>query len=286
MKSLFTARCKHLVACLLVVLTVAACSQKPLTAKQILDQAYPIFDQKHACWISDDGDGSRYCMKLDAEQKLTLKDGERLYVITSGELVDDKGESIASHANIGSVGAFVAESRNGKSEVIAANPSIQVGSSGVGPTAWKLVKLGPADYWGWQNTWGDCHQGYCGSRYSILAPYGKSVKEVGSMTANYDDTGACGGMTDKLDENGNAVLDENGEPIQVDVDCDKASSFVESSLKIDTQNPNVKVYPILLTLTGRDKSAELKSQIWKFNFDSKAWSYKAPKNYPLADKDF
>jgi hypothetical protein len=30
-------------------------------------------------------------MKLDSEQKLTLKDGERLYVIASGELVDDQG---------------------------------------------------------------------------------------------------------------------------------------------------------------------------------------------------
>lgn len=60
--------------CFLLLLFVSACSQKPLTAKQILDQAYPVFDQKHAFWISDDGDGDggRYCMKLDSEQKLTL----------------------------------------------------------------------------------------------------------------------------------------------------------------------------------------------------------------------
>ncbi len=280
-----TVKIKHTVYFLLL-LFVSACSQKPLTAKQILDQAYPAYDQKHACWISDDGDGGRYCMKLDSEQKLTLEDAERLYVIASGELVDDQGESNASHASLGSVGAFIAEARDGKSEVIAANPAIQAGSSGVGPTAWKFVKLGPADYWGWQNAWGDCHQGYCGSRYSILAPYGKSVKEIGFITSSYDDTGACGGTTDKLDAEGNAVLDENDEPVQVDVDCNKNSSQVQSTLKVDTKNPNVKVYPLLITLSGSENGEKVSSKPWVFSFDSKKWSYKTPANYPLADKDF
>lgn len=145
-------------------------------------------------------------------------------MIASGELVDAQGESNASHASLGSVGAFVAESRNEGSEVIAANPAIQADSSGIGPTAWKLVKLGSAGYWGWQNAWGDCHQGYCGSRYSILAPFGKSVKEIGFITSEYDDKGACGSTTDKLDADGDPVLDENGEAIQVEVDCSKTAS--------------------------------------------------------------
>ena len=266
---------------------VSACSQNPLTAKQILDQAYPVYDQKHACWISDDGDGSRYCMKLDTEQKLTLKEAERLYVIASGELVDEQGESIASHANIGSVGAFVAETRNGKSEVIAANPAIQAGASGIGPTGWKLVKLGPADYWGWQNTWGDCHQGYCGNRYSILAPYGKSVKEIGSMTADYDTSGACGGATtDKLDESGNTILDEKGEPIQMDLSCEQTSITMGSTLRIDTRNAKAKVYPMLITVTGYDKGVQIPPKAWRFTFDSKKWQYQQPANYPLAEADF
>ncbi len=286
MKILFTARCRHLAAYLFILFAVAACSQKPLTAKQILDQAYPGFDQKHACWISDDGDSGRYCMKLDSEQKLTLKDGERLYVIASGELVDDQGESNTSHASLGSVGAFVAETRHGKSKVIAANPAIPAGASGAGPTAWKLVKLGPADYWGWQNAWGDCHQGYCGSRYSILAPYGKDVKEIGYITSDYDDTGACGEMTEKVDEVGNPVLDENGDSIEVEIDCNKTSSLVQSTLKIDTQDSNVKVYPLLITLTGHDKGAKLYPKPWVIHFDSKKWRYTEPANYPLADKDF
>lgn len=272
--------------CFLLLLFVSACSQKPLTAKQILDQAYPVFDQKHACWLSDDGDGGRYCLKFDSEQKLTLKDGERLYVIASGELVDAQGESNASHASLGSVGAFVAESRNGRSEVIAANPAIQTGSSGIGPIAWKLVKLGPADYWGWQNAWGDCHQGYCGSRYSFFAPYGKSVKEIGFITSEYDDTGACGGTTDKLDADGDPLLDENGEAIQVEDDFSKTASSLQSTLKIDTQNSKVKVYPLLIAITGQEAGVVVKPKTWMFNFDSKSWQYKEPANYPLADKDF
>jgi hypothetical protein len=93
-------------------------------------------------------------------------------------------------------------------------------------------------------------------------------------------------MTDKLDENGDAVLDENGEPIQVDVDCNKNSSQVKSTLKVDTKNPNVKVYPLLITLGGSDKGEKVNAKPWIFNFDSKNWKYKEPANYPLADKDF
>jgi hypothetical protein len=70
-------------------------------------------------------------MKLDRKQKLTLHDGVRLYVIASGEIVVDQGESNAGYVNIGLVGKFVAETRNGKSEVIAANPAIQAVSSGL-----------------------------------------------------------------------------------------------------------------------------------------------------------
>lgn len=271
---------------LLVLFGLAACSEKPLTAKQILDQAYPVYDQKHTCWIYEGGEYGRYCMTLDSEQKLTLKEGERLYVMAVGNLVDEHGEPNEGHVFIGAVGAFVAETRNGKSAVIAANPNIQAGASGFGPTGWKLVKLGAADYWGWQNTWGDCHQGYCGSHYSILAPYGKSVKEIGSMTADYDNMGACGGTEDKLDENGNTVLDEKGEPVQVEIDCEKTATAMETTLKIDTQNAQAKVYPLLITVTGQDAGVALTPKAWRFTFDSKKWQYQQPANYPLADADF
>ena len=280
------ARCQRLAIYLLVLLTFVACGQKPLTSKQVLDQAYPIYDQKHACWISDDGDAGRYCLKLDGEQKLTLKDSERLYVLVSGNLVDENGENSGGHVSIGAVGAFVAEARDGKSQVIAANPLIPAGAFGVGPVKWKLVKLGPADYWGWQNSWGDCHQGYCGSRYSILAPFGKSVKEIGFITAEYDDSGACSGMTEKLDDDGNVVTDENGEPIEVEVDCNKTSTTIQSKLKIDNKNSNVKVYPLLIILTGRDKGRDLKPKSWVFKFDNKKWQYKDPAGYPIANADF
>lgn len=286
MKFLSMARCSHLAIYLLVLLTITACGEKPLTAKQVLDQAYPVYDQKHACWISDDGDAGRYCMKLDSEKKLTLKDSERLYVMVSGSLVDENGDNNGGHSSIGAVGAFVSEARDGKNQVIAANPLIAAGAFGVGPVNWQLVKLGPNDYWGWQNTWGDCHQGYCGSRYTILAPYGKSVKEIGFITGEFDNTGACGGVTEKLDDEGNLVMDENGDPIEIEVDCNKTSTSIQSQLIIDTKSTKVKVYPLLITLTGRDKGIEVKSKAWVFNFDYKKWQYKDPANYPIADADF
>jgi hypothetical protein len=74
--------------------------------------------------------------------------------------------------------------------------------------------------------------------------------------------------------------------IQVEVDCSKTASSLQSKLKIDTQNSKVKVYPLSITITGQDAGLVLKPRTWVFNFDSNSWQYKEPANYPLADKDF
>lgn len=251
-----------------------ACSQKPLSTKEILDQVYPFYDAKHSCWIATEPNGGRYCMKIDTAKKLTLKDGERMYLLASGEIVDDAGEPNGAHMNVGMVGAFITETRNGKSTVLASNPYIYVGSSGSGPRDWALMKLGTADYWGWQNTSGDCHQGYCGSYYSILAPYGKSIRDIASVVSQFDDSGACYGTT--TDENSN----------EVEVNCDEVSSSLQTTLKVDSTNSYAKVYPLLITLTGKEKGKKIAPKTWVFNFDDNNWNYQVPKDYPLADKDF
>ena len=80
-------------------------------------------------------------MKIDSEQKIMLNNGERLYLIVSGQSVDESGEPNGSHASIGAVGAFITEKRNGKTQIVASNRMIYAGSFGDGPTKWKLVKI-------------------------------------------------------------------------------------------------------------------------------------------------
>jgi hypothetical protein len=82
----------------------------------------------------------------------------------------------------GVVGAFVIEEQNGKDVIIAQDKNIEIGSYGKAPREWKLVKLAPSDYWGWINQDGCGKQGYYNSWYSILAPYGKTIKYLGEIT--------------------------------------------------------------------------------------------------------
>ncbi len=267
-----------LIACFAAL---TACKQpaEPLTAKQVLDKAYPQFDIKHACWIAQDAEGISACMKLDSEKLLHLPSGDRLYVLAAGELVDEHGEPNGGHNSNGFVGAFVAETIAGKTTLIASNPTFPSGAFGRAPTGWKLLQLGPSDYWGWQNTWGDAHQGYSGDSNTILAPYGKSIIELAMMVASYDDTGAIDPDACKQ-----AVTDDSADPVEPPP-CQQPS-MIASTLKIDDSNQKVKVYPLQITVTGTDAGAPLTPKTYSFAFDTKKWTYKTPADYPLADKDF
>jgi hypothetical protein len=159
----------------------------------------------------------------------------------------------------------VVQNHAGKSEIIAANPAISVGVFGAAPAKWKLVELGAAGYWGWLNTFGDCHQGYCGSVYSLLAPYGKSIHDLSDIVANFEDAGACN---------------------EDEASCAASTSNMQSSLKIDATKPELKVYPLQITVSGKDVGQELTPKVFTFTFDEKKWAYQAPADYPLANKDF
>ena len=253
---------------ILLVLTtlLAACKQpEPLTAKQVLDSVYPQYDTKHACWLAEDKDSSPYCMKLDSEKTLHLASGDRLYVLVSGGMVDENGESSGGHASSGLVGAFVAETVSSKTKIIAGNASIPSGTFGQAPNGWKLVQLGASDYWGWLNSWGDCHQGDCGSFYTILTPYGKSIKDTGLITQSLDNTGACADDEDV---------------------CSKTTVKLESTLKIDTSNQAARVYPLQITIAGVDRDIKIKPTTWTLTFDTKKWVYQEPKDYALSGRDF
>ncbi|MFC5476227.1 SHOCT domain-containing protein [Paraherbaspirillum soli] len=240
--------------------TIAADLQAP--SKQLLDKVYGQYDQKTACWPAiDDESSQNYCMKLVHAEKITSVTGERVYVLAAGEPVDEEGHPDGGHLTPGMVGAFILENHDGQPEIIASDPKMLIGADRQPPSPWKLIKLGASDYIGWQSTWSDCHQGYCGSRYAILAPYGKGIRDLAHMlTASYDNSGAMS-------------------------DPNKVSS-IETKLEMDASVIDEKVYPLLLTVTGDKNGKKLTRKTWKIPFDQKEWVYVEPKVWPLDDADF
>ncbi|HLA33579.1 MAG TPA: hypothetical protein VJ001_01790 [Rhodocyclaceae bacterium] len=230
-----------------------------VSSHRVLDKFYGKRDDMHNCWFAVDAeDNQRYCMKIDRADKVSTPTEQRLYVLATGIAVNDEGKPDGAHVSSGLVGAFVIEDRNGQMEIVAANPKIPIGASGSAPTNWKFHQFGPADYWGWLNTTWDCHQGYCGGRYSILAPYGKSIRDLAGFAAYYTDIGAVG---------------DNG-------------TIIDSKLEIDSSKIDSKVFPLLIAVTGIDKEKELQSKTWTIRFNPKKWSYMAPKDWPLEGRDF
>lgn len=229
-------------------------------AQSVLNKVYSGYDKKHQCWLVVDNE-QRYCMKIDKIDSVSTEIGDRLYVLVTGVAVNNEGESDTNHAILGLVGGFVIEQRNNRSEIIAGHPKISAGSSGTGPTEWQFVKLGPLDYWGWQNTWGDCHQGYCGTRYSILAPHNKTIKDLAGIIASFTDEGHC-----------------------VDEKCN--STTIDSNLEIDATQINEKVFPLMITVSGTNEGKKLTPKTWTIPFDTKKWSYVEPKDWPLKDREF
>ncbi|MGB0127918.1 MAG: hypothetical protein WBP72_09790 [Rhodocyclaceae bacterium] len=239
-------------------------AQADVSPKQVLDKVYGNYDKKHGCWIAVDTENDqRYCMKLDRSDKVSAENGQRLYVLVAGDAVDERGEPNGSHASAGMVGAFVVEQRGNAAEIVSGDAKILAGASGSGPTKWKFVKLGPADYWGWLNSAGDCHQGYCGSRYVILAPYGKKIRDLAGIVESYSDAGACG-----------------------DKRCERKSSSLETKLEIDATRIDEKVFPLLVTVSGQDKGKRLAPKTWTVPFDAAKWNYAQPANWPLRDREF
>ena len=232
--------------------------------ESVLSRVYENYIKKSSCWTTVlQESGQKYCMKLDRTDRVVVDGVSRLYILATGTAIDDKGEENGSHAAPGLVGAFVLEERGQDIQLLAGDAKILIGSNGMAPTKWKFVKLGPANYWGWLNTAGDCHQGSCGSRYAILAPYGKRIRDLAGFPASADNSGAC---TDKQ--------------------CEAKSMQLESTFEIDSSQLTEKIFPLLITTSGKADGRKFRSKEWTFPFNETKWQYVSPKAWPLNGAEF
>jgi len=247
---------KHLP--ILAAFGLAFSAQAEMAPEPILDKAYGKPNKASGCWMATDKDGQRYCMKIDHAEPRDTVSGRRLYLIVTGHALNEKGEPEDSHASSGLVGAFVAEEQQGQTVLLASNAKIPLGSYGEAPKDWGLRLLGPSDYWGWVNTSGDGNQGVFASWHKILAPYGKSIRELGNIPASFDNEGACG-----------------------DKRCERSTTSLESTLDIDANQTSQRVFPLRVTVTGNLKGKPLAPKTWTLPFDSQRWSYVLPADWPF-----
>ena len=228
---------------------------------QLLDGVYKKYMRQKECWIASNENQQNYCMKIDSFDKVTVKGVNRFYAVLSGTAVDAKGEESGSHSTSGLVAAFVMEESANQLTLISSNSKMTMGSGGVGPTKWKLVKIGPDDYYGWKNQSTNAHGGYSGTFFHVLAPYGAKIKNVAGFVSAYSDEDACG-----------------EEPCQ--------TTMLESNIEVDTSKATAKVYPLIVTLKGKEEGADFPKTTYSFSFDESKWNYVAPSDYKLNDKDF
>ncbi len=227
--------------------------------EKLLSEVYDKYLPSQKCWIATDENLQNYCMKIDSFEKVNVKGVNRLYATLAGVAVDEKGEENGSHATSGLVGVFVLEENAKQLNLIASDSKIPMGDFGNGPTKWKLVKIGPDDYYGWKNETGSMHQGYSNSFFHILAPYGAMVKDIADFSSGISDEGACA-----------------AEP------C----TTLEASIEFDTSKTSEKIFPLLVSVKGKDKGVVFKDKKYNFYFDDKKWKYVEPNDYFLKDKGF
>lgn len=204
----------------------------------LLGNIYGKYSEQGKCWVSLDRENNqKYCMKIDKVDKINVGTQKRIYALLSGGAINDEGAEESTHALSGMVGAFVIEDLEGQLSILASSPQILMGTWGSAPGEWELLKIGNDNYYGWKSTTGNCHQGYCGSYYVLLAPYGKRVKDIAGVVSSYSDDGNC---SDEL--------------------C--KSTLLEAKLEFDTTNTTVKVFPLVATVSGSDAGKSIGQKKW------------------------
>ena len=226
-----------------------------------MDKTYGAYNAKHACWQTTYEDQA-YCLKPVRMDRITADTGERFYLLVGGSPIDEDGEPMSVHALAGLVGAFVFELREGGNELVASTNAMYAGSSGTIPDQWDLVKLARTGYYGWKTTSGDCHQGYCGTALMLLAPFGKSVKDIAAFNISYEDGGAC----------------ETQE-------CPNGPSSIDSTVSIDG-TASTEIYPLVVTFKGTMSGRDLSGMSRRLEFDRKSWRYAVPEDWPLTGVDY
>ena len=220
----------------------------------LFDQMYGSPDKSRGCRLVSAGT-DLYCMEIAHSAIKKTADGKRLYTVATGRAIS------SAHVTPGLVEAFIVDDKGGQARLAAKSPRLQMGAWGEAPGNWKLKLLGVKDNWGWT-----AHEHYQQNGFSIdetilLGQHDGSIHKLAQVPTDYDDTGNC-----------------------EDRKCERSMSAFKSSVRLDSVPSNVAFYPLLVTVNGRYKGAQINSRTWKMVFDETKQQYVYPAGCFLAGK--
>ncbi len=233
----------------------AGLSKKELSdlGEKVLKDTYKKYDDKKACWITEGPDKVNYCMKVASVESVMTEEGEKVYLLATGESADGAENGHGSAM----VGMFAVKPENGEYKVIAQGQNAET-TSGKAPEG-EFVQLGKNVY-GWQIAKSASDQGQNSAGVEFFAVQNDQVKDIGGVATVYDDS-AMSEAADKV----------------------KHSAKLEGKVEVDKTDENAEHYPISVTVSGEKDGKKLSPRKYAIQFSSQKGKYVAPEDYPIAE---
>ncbi len=237
--------------------------QKPQAAKlskqelsdlgtKVLKDTYKKYDSKRACWLVQGSDKVNYCMKVASVESVMSDDGEKVYLLATGEKVGDE----MPEQEKGMVGMFAVKPEDGAYKVIAQVQTTEVQDKTPEGT---FIQLGKNVY-GWKIDKNVLEQGQALASVSFYGVQNDQIKDMGSVQTVYDDT-----ATAEPDAKVNRI------------------TRLEGKIEVDKTNENAEHYPLSVTVSGEMDGKKLSPKKYAVQFCSQKGQYIPPKDYPIVE---
>lgn len=260
-----------LISASMVMLTMVGCgakdektadkpSQNSLLSQQelsglgtkVLKDTYKKYDNKRACWMTKGADKANYCMKVASVESVMTDDGEKVYVLATGQNVDG-----AKHEPVtGMVGMFAVKPENGNYTVIAQTQDMEVANDHV-PSG-TFIQLGKNIY-GWQIEKNTVDQGQNIAGVTFYGVQDNQVKALGAVQTVYDD----------------AVAEPDAKVHR--------TIRLEGAVTVDKTDKDATHYPLTVTVSGEKDGKKLSPKKYAIQFSAQKGQYVPPEDYPITD---
>jgi hypothetical protein len=198
-------------------------------------------------------------MKPIKSETVSSTDGKRLFVVVSGQKLDESGEPEESHAAPGALGLIVLTPNGPHLGIVASNSLYEdFGHWGmaVDRTSVAIRQLGSKGSYGWVMNSSKVHFGTASDFAGIYGVIGDTVSLLTTLVTHYDDSGsgACG--------------DERRRCTELAVNYVFEPSATQSDF-----------YPIILRVSGIKGGRPFKGN-YRLVFDKDSLKYVVPKGVP------
>ncbi len=164
---------------------LAESADMELAASIMRDHYGTKFNAEQKCWIYQSKEWGPYCMAPIKVQRVSARDGARLYVLAEGRPMSSDGKisELGVHAAPGVVGAFALNIASAaKPRYLAAAKELHFGSFGAaGAGDAKFLRIGLPDLYGWAFASGGTWMGTTVTWHHIVAPRGRRFVDMSDI---------------------------------------------------------------------------------------------------------